>query len=770
MSKATVLTVPTSRKKMLRSSKLNPLHELAKLHDLEINYLDGMGDWQVTPDTTLQVILGMMNVQTASPDDIQQALVVEREKPWTQLIQAATIIPTHDPAPFVLLAIPVFDCVPHQVGVKWELQDEYGKTTKGTCLVSSLKSRGTKSLRGLRYSRRVFPLPASLRMGYYTLSIVVEKPSGRVKGHSLIIVAPPRCYEAPAPKKYWGITLQLYGLRGSGNWGIGDFSNLRKMTSWVGKRLGAGMVGLNPLHTLTPGLASPYSPSSRLFHNPLYLHMESIQEFRTTPAIRQWVARPSFQAKLQALRSRETVDYSQVHKVKWTVLEKLYRAFSRQHLRSPTRRAKAFHQFCQEGGELLFQFALFQTLDEVSGGKGWKTWPKKYHHPWSPAVLAFAEHNQDRIRFYQYVEWQCELQLQTLDKATTEANMPMGLYHDLAIGVHPGGADTWMFQEQLAQNVSIGAPPDKFNRCGQNWGLNPMHPQKLRESGYRVFRETIRNNMRHGGLLRIDHALGLFRLFWIPKGFSGDQGVYVRYRTDELLAILAVESVRHKVVVIGEDLGTVTPSIRRRLAKGGLLSYRLLMFENPRGRGFQPPQQFPAQALMSVNTHDLPTLKGFWKGRDIVVKERIGLYPSPASVKGDWQNREKDRKALLRALIQERLLSAGSLDQEEHTLDLTEDLCRSIYAYVARSSCQVVAISLEDLLGEIDTPNIPGAPPGSYPVWERKLVRAFEQWKHDRHIQDFARMFRRERNRKGSEISRRTRSSRGTSRLGAYSS
>jgi (1->4)-alpha-D-glucan 1-alpha-D-glucosylmutase len=270
-----------------------------------------------------------------------------------------------------------------------------------------------------------------------------------------------------------------------------------------------------------------------------------------------------------------------------------------------------------------------------------------------------------------------------------------------------------MFQGELVSDVSIGAPPDKFNLSGQNWGLNPMHPQKLRESGYRMFRETIRKNMGHGGLLRIDHALGLFRLFWIPNGVSGEQGAYVRYRTDELLAILAVESVRHKVVVIGEDLGTVTPTIRRRLAKGGLLSYRLLMFENIRGRGFQSPEQFPAQALMSVNTHDLPTLKGFWNGRDIVLKERIGLYPSSAIVKGDWQNRQKDRKALVRALKQEQLLSARSLEQEEHTLELTEDLCRPIYAYVERRSCQVVAISLEDLLGEIDTPNIPGAPPGS---------------------------------------------------------
>jgi 4-alpha-glucanotransferase len=770
VSKALVEKVPNSRKNLLDSAQTQPLHTLAELHGIEVEYQDGMSNWQVVPDTTLQIILGSMNIKTDGPDDIQRALEAVKEKPWTHLIEEVILLPTHDPSPAVTLAIPLFGCVAHQVGVRWELQDENGNKTKGSCLASSLKSKGTKFLRGLRYSRRVCPLPASLKMGYYTLSIFVDAPSGMVKGQSLIIVAPPRCYEAPAPKKYWGITLQLYGLRGSGNWGIGDFQNLRKMTSWVGKRLGAGMVGLNPLHTLTPGLSSPYSPSSRLFHNPLYLHIESIQEFRTTPSIRQWVARPSFQAKLQALRSRDTVDYAQVHTVKWTVLEKLYRAFCRQHLRPQTRRAKAFHQFCQEGGELLFQFALFQTLDEAFGWKGWTTWPKKYHHPWSPAVLVWAKKKQDRIRFYQYVEWQCELQLHTLDKATTEANMPMGLYHDLAIGVHPGGADTWMFQGELVSDVSIGAPPDKFNLSGQNWGLNPMHPQKLRESGYRMFRETIRKNMGHGGLLRIDHALGLFRLFWIPNGVSGEQGAYVRYRTDELLAILAVESVRHKVVVIGEDLGTVTPTIRRRLAKGGLLSYRLLMFENIRGRGFQSPEQFPAQALMSVNTHDLPTLKGFWNGRDIVLKERIGLYPSSAIVKGDWQNRQKDRKALVRALKQEQLLSARSLEQEEHTLELTEDLCRSIYAYVARSSCQVVAISLEDLLGEIDTPNIPGAPPGSYPVWERKLVRAFEQWKHDRHIQDFGRMFRRERNRKGNGVSRRKKSSSRIPRLGAHSS
>jgi len=306
------------------------------------------------------------------------------------------------------------------------------------------------------------------------------------------------------------------------------------------------------------------------------------------------------------------------------------------------------------------------------------------------------------------------------------------------VGIDPDGADAWMFQDQLARGVSIGAPPDLFNLSGQNWNLQPPTPTGLRTHRYRFFRETIRRNMQYGGMLRIDHVLGLFRLYWIPEGQSAREGAYVRYATDELLAIVALESVRNQVMVVGEDLGTVTPEIRQKFARAGLLSYRLLMFEKPSGKGFRTPQTFPEQALASVNTHDLPTLRGFWMGRDIETKEQIGLYPSTSQRDQDRQTRIQERQALLQALGKERLLPNDAPSKAEDVPHLTDDLCRATYAYLARTPCRVVATSLEDLLGEVDTPNIPGAPEGAYPVWQRKLNRPFEEWQHDQDLLDFA--------------------------------
>ena len=301
------------------------------------------------------------------------------------------------------------------------------------------------------------------------------------------------------------------------------------------------------------------------------------------------------------------------------------------------------------------------------------------------------------------------------------------------------------FAGQLAKGVEVGAPPDTFNLSGQTWGLQPPLPDQLRRSGYEFIRDTFRHTMEHGGILRIDHALGLFRLYWVPTGSSGSEGAYVHYRTDELLAILALESVRYQVIVVGEDLGTVTASIRKRLAQAGLLSYRLLMFERSGGGGYRRPRQFPAQALVSVNTHDLPTLRGFWVGRDIDVKERIGLYPSGDRADQDRVLRKHDRQALLQALDKEGLLPTDISVRTDDLQTLSDELCRAIYEYLARTASWVVATSMEDLLGEVDTPNVPGAHDGTYPVWRRKLRRSLEEIQHDRKLPEFAAAIHRER-------------------------
>jgi len=431
--------------------------------------------------------------------------------------------------------------------------------------------------------------------------------------------------------------------------------------------------------------------------------------------------------------------------VKFPILESLYAEFCHNHGSTGSDREFGFDHFIRRQGTALHRFAIFQVLQEQYPQEWWQQWPIEYQDASSPAVEEFAKLHQKRIRFFQYLQWQCADQLEASNATAKEAGMSLGLYHDLAVGIDPHGADAWNFQEQLAKGVSIGAPPDFFNLSGQNWNLQPPIPGCLRSQAYRFLRETFHHNMQYGGMLRVDHALGLFRLYWIPEGKSGSEGAYVRYPPDELLAILALESVRHQVMVVAEDLGTVTPEIRRKFAQAGLLSYRLLMFEKPSGKGYRTPKRFPEQALASVNTHDLPTLRGFWSGRDIETKEQIGLYPSVSHIAQDRVTRTQDRQALLKALNQQRLLPKGTSTRAEEVPQLSNELCQATYAYLARTPCRVVATSLEDLLGEVDTPNVPGAPEGAYPVWQCKLSRPFEEWQYDPELLKFAEAVNRER-------------------------
>jgi len=327
------------------------------------------------------------------------------------------------------------------------------------------------------------------------------------------------------------------------------------------------------------------------------------------------------------------------------------------------------------------------------------------------------------------------LQLKEIKKSVGKSKLSLGLYQDLPVGVSPDGADAWIFQRQLALGTVIGAPPDAFNSQGQNWNILAPNPIHLRAQGYQFFIETIRRNMRHAGVLRIDHAWGLSRLFLIPEGESSEKGAYVQYSIKELLAVLALESVRQRVMVVGEDLGTGTPAIRKQLVEGGILSYRLLLFEQQQNGAFRRPSQFPQQALVTATTHDLPTLRGFWSGRDIQLKEQADLYPSLDRVDREWDRRAEERLALLRALEKERLLPF-SLSRGV-PLILTDELCRAIYMYLARTPCHLLAVPLEDLLSELDTPNLPGISSSIYPSWCGKVRIPIEFWKQIPAIRQF---------------------------------
>jgi (1->4)-alpha-D-glucan 1-alpha-D-glucosylmutase len=490
-----------------------------------------------------------------------------------------------------------------------------------------------------------------------------------------------RCYEPEflaRGGRLWGFTVQLYGLRSArGDRGIGDFGDLHSLVE-VSARLGAGFVGLNPLHA-TSG-ASPYSPSSRHALNPLYIDIDAVPE-----------------------RSGELVDYDRVRKSKLAALEKAYRRFK------DRRGLEAFRRGTTHG---VRTYAVYEALREKLGG-GWQGWPLEYHRPGSAAVKAFAKRHAKRVDFHLWLQWRAREQLDAVQRRALELGMPIGLYVDLALGSDAGGAEVWSDQAAFANDVSIGAPPDEFNPRGQDWGLPPYSPRALAAAGYAPFRDLLRANMPEGGALRMDHVMGLMRLWWIPRGRGADKGGYVRYPFRDLLAILAEESRARRCLVVGEDLGTVLPEFRAALNKAGVLSYRPLLFEKAPDGSFARPEAYPREALVCVTTHDLPTWKGFFSSSDLSLRNELGLSVDPQK---ECQLREQDQEKLKDALRGE-----------------------DPHAFLARTPAKLLAVQPEDVFGLEAQANLPGTV-DQHPNWRRRLPLPVEAWADDPRIKALAAM------------------------------
>ncbi|MBI3899661.1 MAG: malto-oligosyltrehalose synthase [Gammaproteobacteria bacterium] len=574
------------------------------------------------------------------------------------------------------------------------------------------------------------PIP-ELPLGYHRLEI----QTGGQSETMVLIVAPDACYVPTAVAdggRIWGAAIQLYALRSSRNWGIGDFTDLGAAVENLAGQ-GAAVIGLNPLHALyphNPQHVSPYSPSSRLFVNVLYLDVEGIAEFAQCATAQQMVYAGEFQQRLQQLRAQAFVDYPAVAAVKFPVLERLYQHFRDHHLARNTVRAQAFRKFQTQGGEWLYRHTLYEALQEHfyrqdSQRWGWPVWPEEYRTPDAPAVARFAERERVRIEYFQYLQWQADQQLGSIGRRAYEHDMGVGLYQDLAVSIDRGGAEAWAWQSLYARQISIGAPPDELALLGQNWGLPPLVPQRLREAAYAPFIATLRANMRHGGALRIDHVMGLMRLFWVPEGRTAKDGAYVEYPFRDMLGILALESHRNRCLVIGEDLGTVPDEVRATLAPMNVLSYRLFYFERNDQGDFKPPATYPERALATVSTHDLPTLAGWWKGQDLFERERLNLFPSAEKREQQILQRAQDRARLLIALQREGLLPEGATVDPASSPEMTPQLARAVHEYLARSPSKVVMLQLEDVIGELCQANLPGTV-DEHPNWCRKLALDIE--------------------------------------------
>jgi 4-alpha-glucanotransferase len=520
-------------------------------------------------------------------------------------------------------------------------------------------------------------LPRDLPLGYHS----IFDRQGR---ETRLIVTPPRCF-LPADLHTWGWALQLYSVRSESSWGIGDLEDLRRICEWSAE-LGAGVVMVNPLCATAPVLpqqASPYYPSSRLFLNPLYLYIEEIAGAREALPDLEKLAEEG-----RALNNAPLIDRDAIYRLKMRALEKIW---------SAVRDKISFSDFERNRGRSLQLFASFCVLAEQFGAN-WRAWPQQYRSPDSPAVLALIVEFGDRIRFHKWLQYLLDGQL----KAASSAG---NIMQDLPVGVAPDGADAWMWQDVFAKDVSVGAPPDLFNSNGQDWGLPPFVPHKLRASWYGPFIQTVRTALRYARGLRIDHVMGLFRLFWIPVGEPSAHGTYVRYNADEMLSILALESARAKTFIVGEDLGTVDAGVREKLAEYAVLSYRLLWFEE------KQPEHYPKLAVAAVSTHDLPTIAGIWSGADFDEQTELGLEPSR-------ENSDKMRWYLKRAT---------NVHDHEH---ISEVIVKTHEA-LARSPAVITLASLEDGVGADKRPNLPGAREDVRANWCIPLPKKLEEIEMD---------------------------------------
>lgn len=539
---------------------------------------------------------------------------------------------------------------------------------------------------------------------------------------------PERCltpHELLGGRRVFGVVTNLYTVRSGRNWGVGDFTDLGALMEWAAGE-GAAFVGLNPLHTLRNrgGEVSPYSPVSRLFRNPLYLDVEAVPELNESRDAQALVHDRATQDQIRRLREGDRVEYEAVMGLKTPVLETLHRVFASRHREADTDRGRLYAAYVADQGQTLTDFATFLAIEEELAADSWREWPEEYQDPRSPAVAAFREAHAERVDYHRWVQFELDTQLRAAAERGRRAGMPVGLYQDLAIGSSPNGADAWLFPGLFLQGASVGAPPDPFAAEGQNWGLPPLDPRALAADGYRYWIQLVRSAMRHGGALRIDHVIGLFQQFWIPEGMSGKKGAYVRFPSEELLGILARESQNARALVVGEDLGTVPKDVPPALERWGVLSSKVLWFEQDAKKRFRAPTEFPARALATANTHDLATIAGFWEGRDVELRAENGLLGTKKVAAAARKERERDRQALLERLVEEGLLPEDVDDPDE--VDALE-LRHAVHAFLRRTPSWLVGLSLDDLTGETDAVNLPGVSPEDYPSWTRKQSMTLEE-------------------------------------------
>jgi 4-alpha-glucanotransferase len=700
------------------------LLHLCALAGVAPSYRDPWSNEHPVSPETLRAILAAMGIGTATERDVAASIIELEHAQWRSLLPPVVTFVVGETASVpVTLADGAAERRLH-----WVIDLEAGERREGWVALDSLTVLAEWHDGRRRLVRLALPIAELLPMGYHRLAATV----GEQTGDTTLIAAPARCYlprELDQGGSAWGLTTQLYALRSARDWGIGDFGGLATLSIEVARR-GGRTVGINPLHALFPAAprhASPYSPSSRLFLNPLYIDVASVPDV-TDDCL------AAAGSDVASARATSLVDHEAVAARKRPVFERLYRDFAQRHLGAvPSARGEEFRRFQRDGGRTLGAYAIFSALHEHMLARGesfcWRDWPVALREAGSPEVARFAAEHRAHVELQEYLQWEAERQLADAARVGAEAGLTLGLYRDLAVGVDPNGAEAWADPMMTVTGASVGAPPDMLNLKGQDWGLAPVSPVALGRAGYAPFIAALRANMNHAGILRIDHVMALQHLYWVPRGASAVEGAYVSYPLADLRRILALESWRRHCAVIGEDLGTVPAGFREAMAESAVLSYRVLVFERNHDGGFLSPERYPALATASFSTHDIATLRGFWLGRDIDWRRTLDLYPNAEAAEEDRQERRRTRRRLLEALIRAAALppeAAARLLPDDDDPVYAPELAEAVYRFLGHSPARLVLLPIEDALGETEQANLPGTIAG-HPNWQRKLSLALEE-------------------------------------------
>jgi 4-alpha-glucanotransferase len=673
-----------------------PLLRLAAACGVMPDYHGHDGGFHAASAATLVAVLGALGVDASSPARITLALQNVENAPWRRVLPPVVVVRSGRQ-----VHVPVH--LPHGDSVTaWiVLDDEAGGGRID--LVQADVWVEPRSVDGRDIGRATFTLPRDLPLGWHEMYAQLADSTA----HSPVVVTPDRLklFGGLEQRRAWGYMGQLYSIRSRASWGIGDLSDLAEIVALAGRRSGADFMLINPLaaaEPTTPMTPSPYLPATRRFVNPLYIRVEDVREAAYLPsadrALVEWSAEPA-----QALDDDpRQIDRDAAWTAKKAALEVVFAV-----PRSPARQ-QAFDEYVAVENPGLETFALWCALAERYGGI--EDWPDEARDPSSDLVAAAREELAERVTFYEWLQWLADEQLAAAQRAARDAGMRIGIMHDLAVGAHPDGADAWALGEVMASGATVGAPPDMYNQQGQDWSQPPWQPEALARAGYRPYRDMIRTLLRHAGALRIDHVMGLFRLWWVPRGHPATQGAYVRYDHEALVGILALEAHRAGAVVIGEDLGTVEPWVRDYLSGRGILGTSVLWFEKDHTGNPLAPEHYRRLALATVTTHDLPPTAGYLDGEHVALRARLGLLTKPVEEVAAEADDERERMVAA-------LRGRGLLGEQPSEREIVEALHR----WVLETPAVLVGVALTDAVGERRAQNQPGTD-REYPNWKVPLA------------------------------------------------